>query len=213
MTSQFEKILEAAIKLSNNGRLEFTIAQLVIESWNLYREEFGLLGYETKHPDSHKVMSALYGQTGLIRAGCLERSGRERNAQKWIVTTQGLKYFTDRDTQTMSRGGVPTGDHATILRLMRTTSYQYFINGQEGMLKFGDAKDLFGIGPKEKGEMVQHRIDEMFAALDRLEVALENGIIEVQGKHLTLQTLNTLRNAARWLQARHHQNFKMLERL
>jgi hypothetical protein len=59
------------------GTLEspFTKEELVVASWKLFQNRFGLQGYLDQYPDANRVMSYVYGSRGLVSLGRLESVG------------------------------------------------------------------------------------------------------------------------------------------
>lgn len=53
---------------------EIASSRLVIAAWTEWPDAFGLAGYESKYPDSNKVLSKLAGAEGLCELGWLERA-------------------------------------------------------------------------------------------------------------------------------------------
>lgn len=51
------------------GTEPFTREQLAIAAWRAEPALFGMRGYETHHPDSHRVYSYLYGVRGVVQRG------------------------------------------------------------------------------------------------------------------------------------------------
>lgn len=86
------KILLAGIQLEERGHLPFTIEQLIIEAWKRYPATFGLRGFKEQHPDSHKIIAALDGDTGMLRRGLLDR-GEE--TQTYHLTPAGRELAHD----------------------------------------------------------------------------------------------------------------------
>ena len=66
-----QKILMAAVSLAQSGAT-FAPGDLVVRVWELFPESFALAGYETRHPDSNRVLAKLAGPDGLCGLGWLE---------------------------------------------------------------------------------------------------------------------------------------------
>src|SRR6516164_2489687 len=72
-----EKILLAASTLEERGTVPFTAEALIVAVWERYPQSFGLKGFEERHPDSNKVLSALMGEKGLAKRGWLHKAGQK----------------------------------------------------------------------------------------------------------------------------------------
>lgn len=68
-----QKILMAAVSLASDTKA-FTVEDLIVRSWEQLPESFSLRGYQTRHPDSNRVLAKLSGADGLCGLGWLEHS-------------------------------------------------------------------------------------------------------------------------------------------
>lgn len=68
-----QKILMAAVSLASDAEA-FTVEDLIVRSWEQFPESFSLRGYQTRHPDSNRVLAKLSGTDGLCGLGWLEHS-------------------------------------------------------------------------------------------------------------------------------------------
>lgn len=70
-----EEVLLAAIKLTKEGKKEFTEWDLTIETWSLNKNRWGLRGHEDSYPDHKRVMNEVMagGTQKVIGKGWLER--------------------------------------------------------------------------------------------------------------------------------------------
>lgn len=68
-----QKILMAAVSLASDTEA-FTVEDLIVRSWEQFPESFSLRGYQTRHPDSNRVLAKLSGTDGLCGLGWLEHS-------------------------------------------------------------------------------------------------------------------------------------------
>lgn len=79
-----QKILMAAAVLANDAET-FTVEDLIVRSWEQFPESFSLRGYQTRHPDSNRVLAKLSGTDGLCGLGWLEHTDQ----RMYRVTRKG----------------------------------------------------------------------------------------------------------------------------
>lgn len=94
-----QKILVAASVLGEESDA-FSVEDLIVRSWQLYPEAFSLRGYNSKHPDSNRVLAKLSGVDGLCGLGWLEHTDQ----RMYRVTRKGR--VVARQLQGLAAGGV-----------------------------------------------------------------------------------------------------------
>jgi hypothetical protein len=84
-TSLQEVVLRAAARFGAGGVLR---SLLVITAWMADKARFGMPGYPN-YPDSYKVISCLYGKSGLIHRGLLRKQG-----DRLYITPDGIRSLS-----------------------------------------------------------------------------------------------------------------------
>lgn len=64
---------------------EFGCTALVLACWKLDKAAFGLAGAEQWHPSDNRVLSAVYGDRGLVKRGYMISVGKKQ----WQLTAAG----------------------------------------------------------------------------------------------------------------------------
>src|SRR5436190_1222512 len=83
-----EKILVAMFQLSDGTNLPLEYEDIVVKSWQLFPEEFGLRKYVHQYPDSSDQHKPLYGplkDKGYVLSG----------NKKFRLTEKGIGYATE----------------------------------------------------------------------------------------------------------------------
>lgn len=212
LINSFDKLLSAADTLSNHGRDEFTLQELIVHAWKRYPKEFGLPDFINEHPDSHRVASFLYGNHGLVGAEFLTKVGRSKLDRRWTITSKGLIYLSRLDGSLETQSGATVGDDAELQRLLRTDVYSAFLNGGTDQLKFAQACSFFNISENDRREMVPIRMERLQSCLDRLEIVIDAKELVVQGRKIHIETINLLRNAVSFLAVKFRTHFKLLRK-
>lgn len=70
-----DTVLKAAAELTRRGRIEFSLADLTVAAWQCDPALCGLAGYETHHPDNHRVAAAIMGAKALLSQRLLIKVG------------------------------------------------------------------------------------------------------------------------------------------
>jgi hypothetical protein len=172
-----EKVLLAAAGLEEGGQSPFTAEALIVAAWSKYPRTFGLKGFEEQHPDSNKVLTSLMGEKGLAKRGWLHKAG-----QKLYSVTREGRQVARRLLQGEATPERPTApvrlDRAQdrlIQGLLGSTALEKFREGKHHELKFADACRFWGITENLTGDALDHRLDEIEAALAESERRIGTG--------------------------------------
>jgi hypothetical protein len=173
-----EKILLAAFGLDEQGQTPFTAEALVVAVWEKYPQAFGLKGFEERHPDSNKVLTALMGEKGLARRGWLHKAGQKL----YNLTREGkavVRRLLQGETTPPVRSAAVVKldrEHDRLLQgLLASTGYEKYREGKQGELKFADACRYWGITENLSGEALDGRLDLVEMALAESERIIGNG--------------------------------------
>jgi len=88
-------ILLAAAELSKKDN-KITIEDLTVKSWEINKQDFGLIGYKSKYPNSNAIYVLLMNKKGAIRKnGWLEKVGEKI----YTLTSVGIKSAQELQSQ------------------------------------------------------------------------------------------------------------------
>ena len=73
-----QKLTKGDVILFAAKRLKqpFSVEDLVVESWKLDKDKFGLDGFKDTYPSNNKVLVTIMGSEGLIKKGKLKNLGK-----------------------------------------------------------------------------------------------------------------------------------------
>ena len=112
-----EKILLAMGELSEYTTKSLTYEDIVVKSWQIFPQEFGLRNYADQHPDASDIHKPLYGRlktTGMVQSG----------SKKFKLTTKALDYL-EQTTAVESNGKKKVKKvGATVARLSRSNELE-----------------------------------------------------------------------------------------
>lgn len=159
--SKPEKILLIADCLTTAGRTPFHVHTLAYEAWHVYPDDFGLYGYENKHPNSNAVISSVVGKRGMAGRGWL----RKVIENTYAITTLGHEYaLAVRDGQkkeVTTVNGVHvrrSKDEVFLDRLIKTPAQRLDLLENRLAITHSDALEFFG---KLSPEELQHRLTKI----------------------------------------------------
>jgi hypothetical protein len=108
-----EKILLAMGELSDYATKSLSYEDIVVKSWQLFPQEFGLRNYADRYPDASDAHKPLYGRlktTGMVQSG----------NKKFKLTSKAIEYLTGLTTKVESKGKSKAKKvGATAIRLSR----------------------------------------------------------------------------------------------
>ncbi|MDE2097143.1 MAG: hypothetical protein KGL39_07845 [Patescibacteria group bacterium] len=76
-TSIAEKLILAAHQLEVAELSPFGLEMLIVAAWKAFPDTFGLKGCSDLFPDANRVIAALSGERGMVRAGLLVKEGQK----------------------------------------------------------------------------------------------------------------------------------------
>lgn len=127
-----EKILVAMYQLSNGTNQPLEYEDIVLKSWELFPDEFGLRKYVHKYPDSSDQHKPLYGplkDKGFVLSG----------NKKFRLTEKCIAYVAELE---MARKGLKLGGNSDRLSRDKETQLKRICEA--------DAFRLFSLGQKER---------------------------------------------------------------
>jgi hypothetical protein len=162
-----EKILQAAMAI--NGENEtFTAEDLIVSSWKLYPDVFGLQGYADKHPDSNKILSNIMGSKGLREKKWIRKVGEK----KYRITEAGKEAYrnlANTNTESSHSAGLSREIKVILSKLLKTKALEKFKTGQQENLNFSDACMFWNISVRSNAALLESRLKDFEVALSVAE--------------------------------------------
>jgi hypothetical protein len=151
-----EKILVAMHQLSNGTNLPLEYEDIVVKSWQLFPDEFGLRKYVNQYPDSSDQHKPLYGplkDRGLVLSG----------NKKFRLTEKGLAYAGElekvwKGLQTFEEAGAANNNpsrlsrdkEAQVKRICETEAFKLFAAGEKDRILDTDFYTYLGVTVRTK---------------------------------------------------------------
>lgn len=142
-----EKLLLASVEERKDGE-PFSAEDLVVQSWKMYPDTFGLAGYADDYPDSNRVLTNIMGSKGMRGKGWIQKVGQKQ----YRVTSEGLNEATqiakkegNDDTERDLRAELSRDVSKSLSRIMDTKAARKIVNGNLDSLSFYDACGFWDI--------------------------------------------------------------------
>lgn len=159
--SKPEKILLIADCLTTAGRTPFHIGTLVVETWYVYPDEFGLHGYEQKYPNANVVISAVVGKRGMVVRGWLRKVVENTYALTETGKNHAAAVRNGHKKEVASVNGTHkkrSKDELFLDRLIKTPAHSLDLLENRLAITHSDALEFFG---KLSPEELQHRLTKI----------------------------------------------------
>lgn len=165
-----EKILVAALYLEQEDVLAYLQDILILKSWNLYPEDFGMK-FHAQYPDTNRVIACLCGKRGIIQRGWLSKNP---DNLKLSLTDEGRKIAL----KFMPKEVIPTLPISEDLndflqQVLGSEAFKiYYLTHQETEITFRQAFQFWGIptGTMTDGKAIQKGLEEFRINLDKIRV-------------------------------------------
>jgi hypothetical protein len=176
-----QKLLLAAFDLQRTKKT-FSAEELVMAAWSRFPDTFGLQGFESKHPDSNKVLWRIMGKKGLRATGWLQKV-REKT---YRLTEAGRITATELTRNGLDSDG-RAGDfsrHAReiLARLLASSALAKVKEGKVELLAFRDAEEFWNISTRTNANTLTSRLADVETVLTSADQ-----MIAKTGKSLSLQ--------------------------
>ena len=140
-----EKILLAMLQLSGGTNRALEYEDIVVKSWELFPEDFGLRKYVREHPDASDIHKPLYGplkERGFVLSGNKQAKGNKM----FKLTERGVAYA--QELEKLRRGNLGFEQ----LRVPATTPDRLSRDKEAELKRIAetDAFGLFATGQREK---------------------------------------------------------------
>ncbi len=141
-----EKILVAMFQLSNGTNQPLEYEDIVVKSWKLFPDEFGLRKYVNEYPDSSDQHKPLYGplkDKGFVLSG----------NKKFRLTEKGIAYASElvkvmkggKATNTGNADRLSRNNEAQLKRICETDAFRLFSLGQKEKILDTDFYTYLGV--------------------------------------------------------------------
>jgi hypothetical protein len=141
-----EKILVAMFRLADGTSQPLEYEDIVVESWQLFPDEFGLRKYVHKYPDSSDQHKPLYGplkDKGYVLSG----------NKKFRLTEKGLTYAAqleralngDTSQAIKASGRLSRDKEMQLKRILSIDAFQLFAEGQKERILDTDFYTYLGV--------------------------------------------------------------------
>jgi len=140
-----EKILVAMFQLSDGTNKPLEYEDIVVKSWELFPDEFGLRKYVHKYPDSSDQHKPLYGplkDKGYVLSG----------NKKFRLTEKGIAYVSElekalkgKTSGSENSGRLSRNNETQLKRICETDAFRLFSNGQKEKILDTDFYTYLGV--------------------------------------------------------------------
>lgn len=209
-----QKLLLAADELQANAKY-FSAEELVVKAWSRFPESFGLQGFESKFPDSNKILCRIMGKKGLRAAGWLQKVRQKT----YRLTEAGKIAAAD-----LKKNGIKSSNgqavdfsrpaRAILARLMASKALGKIRQSVVDRLAFRDAEEFWNISTRTDAHTLANRLADVESVLLNAEktisetdkfIELEHGSIQVN-----LADIADLRKTAEILEKRFRGNLEYI---
>ena len=140
-----EKILVAMFRLSDGTNQPLEYEDIVVKSWQLFPDEFGLRKYVHKYPDSSDQHKPLYGplkDKGFVQSG----NKTFRLTEKGLTYAAELERALKSDAKSIAKSDRLSRDKEMQLkRILSTDAFRLFAEGQKERILDTDFYTYLGV--------------------------------------------------------------------
>lgn len=172
-----EKLLLAAVEVQPPGET-FSAEDLVVKAWELFPDEFGLVGYADRFPDSNRVLSNIMGNKGMRGKGWLRKVGKKR----YRLTPQGMSdaaaLLATQDTRSAKQIGLRAElgrqQAAALHRIASTKAASKVLAGASSSITFYEACGFWDITARSNANTLKVQLANTETHLRDAMEALRN---------------------------------------
>jgi len=211
-----EKLLLASVEERKEGE-PFSAEDLVVQSWKMYPDTFGLAGYADDYPDSNRVLTNIMGSKGMRGKGWIQKVGQKQ----YRVTSEGIseaaqiasKEGSDGTEQKL-RAELSRDVSKSLRQIMDTKAAQKIIKGELESLSFYDACGFWDITARSNARTLHVQLTDteqhLRQALDALE-SKDAQSLDLRGLSLEREQVETLLEAHREMQKMFEDDLSIIE--
>jgi hypothetical protein len=167
-----DKLLVAAAKLHQEGKDQFSAEELVVMSWKMFPDAFGLKGFQ--HPDSNRVFAEIMGSKPIRKRGYLEKIGTKLYRLTDLGKSTSVVLSAD-DTSGTRKIGSDRKSTVWIRKLLTNNAVIKFGGDREGDITFSDACSFLSITPGSSAIELEGRIRNITGLIGLLEQEMSKG--------------------------------------
>jgi len=151
-----DKILIGASKcIENNPEKGFTFEELVLHTWKVDKNRFGLRGCEEKYPDSHKLHAHVFGGTALVAKGYLRF---EKNGSLYLTDAGLARSMSFSSSKTDSPRRISKRLQHSIINLLENKIFRQWLDDPSNPKEFRGAAFFWGISPGTPPKFVRSKL-------------------------------------------------------
>jgi hypothetical protein len=167
-----DRIILGALQISDGDtERTFTFEELVVSTWKLYKNVFGLRGFEELYPDSAKIHPNVYHGSALVGKGLL----RTIDERVLSMTDAGIARALSLKTADVdSKLGLPRKLRTAILDILEHRVFREWLEDPSKPKDFRGAGVFWGISPGTPSKVVRTRIQDVERKLEEILNFLEN---------------------------------------
>lgn len=172
-----DKILLGALKYSEGDiHKPFTFEELVLATWELDKNTFGLRGFENNHPDSHKLHPNVFGATAIISRGYIRA---ERDCFLYITEAGIARALAIQNIDAGTEPRLAKHLQKKVLQIIHHSVFQKWLADRTYPHEFRDIGYFWEISPGTPPSAVRKRLDSIENTLEEIlnyfdQVGLEN---------------------------------------
>lgn len=211
-----DRLILAAVGLSEDGSETFTAEELVVAAWTKFPETFGLRGVldaqgRPRYPDSNRVFAEIMGRMPVRRRGWLEKVGNKR----YRVTRIGRVHADDIEGSAgIKKAALDRVAADEVTRLLGSRAMDKFRSGRDLELTFHDACALWGITPRSNAKELSTRLagyDDLVNTIDALTLR-DDFVLRHGARPYTHDDITMLRDLSSELRTRFDSEIQVIKR-
>jgi len=151
-----DKILLGALKCSRGDpNKPFIFEELVLATWQLDKNTFGLRGFEEKYPDSHKLHPNVFGSSAIISQGLLRK---EKNGCLYITDAGLARAMSLSSSKINTHRRLPKQLQYSVLKILENPIFKQWLEDPTTPKDFRGAGYFWGISPGTPPKTVRERV-------------------------------------------------------
>ena len=161
-----EKIMLGALKCSEeNQKTPFTFEELVLATWKIDKNTFGLRGFEENYPDSHKLHPNVFGGSALISQGYIKK---KKNDLLYITDAGLARGLSISPLKINTPLRLNKQLQNFVLNMLSHPIFKKWIQDSANPKDFRGAGLFWGISPGTPPKTVNERISNIEKTLDNV---------------------------------------------
>jgi len=212
-----QKLLLASIQQRKDGE-PFSAEDLVVQSWKMYPDTFGLAGYADYYPDSNRVLTNIMGSKGMRGKGWIQKVGQK----KYRVTSEGIQRAAeiastegDEGVERELRAELSRDVTKSLKQILDTKAARKILEGETGSVSFYDACGFWDITARSNAKTLHVQLTDTRQHLVQALKALDNKAsaesLNLQGASVERSQVQSLLNAHKEMQEMFEEDLSIIE--